>query len=257
MTMAVLRIPYGMDGVEDAPKAIVEELRRSGLTEKGHSLSLGAIDAVEVFQDDLDMTRQSIAGAVSHLPDRSIILGGSQQITAACFTAFLRSHPGAGLVLLDAHPDCNPRYSVPCQEDLLLELVNNAVVFPDQILLVGTRAWTAEEKSFLDAHSIQCISMKGLFEYGIKELCDTIMEKSRAWPSFYLSVDMDVVDPACAPGVGVPEPGGLSSRELIYLVQRLSMMKNFGMAEIVEVNPKKDVNGMTVKLAAKIAAELH
>lgn len=258
--MAIIRIPYGINGIEEAPAAIINELSTIGLSERGTGspISLSSIlpDAVEVYQDDLDMTKHNIAGAMGHMPDGSVVVGGSQLITVACFSSFLRSHPGAGFVLFDAHPDCNPAYSVPDQKDVLLELIEEGIISPQQIVLVGTRAWTREEKMFLDTHHIKSFFMKDLFEFSVHNLCDSIMEKLLEWPSFYLSIDMDVVDPAFAPGVDVPEPGGMSSREILYIIQRLRVMKNFGMAEVVEVNPKKDVNGMTVRLAARVVREL-
>ena len=71
-----------------------------------------------------------------------------------------------------------------------------------------------------------------------------------------MSIDIDVLDPAYAPGVGFAEPGGFSSRELIYLVQRFKKLKNLKKVDIVEVNLDKDVNDMTVKMVAKLIWEL-
>ena len=73
----------------------------------------------------------------------------------------------------------------------------------------------------------------------------------------YISLDIDVVDPAFAPGTGYPEPAGLTSRQLFYMLHRLKNLKNINIIDIVEVNPKKDINNMTSKLAAKILAELN
>ena len=73
---------------------------------------------------------------------------------------------------------------------------------------------------------------------------------------FYLSIDIDGVDPAYAPGVTWPEPGGLTSREIVYLVRKLKKLKGLVGTEIVEVNPEKDINNMTVKLAARLVKEL-
>ena len=72
----------------------------------------------------------------------------------------------------------------------------------------------------------------------------------------YVSVDIDVIDPAFAPATGYPEPGGLSSREFIYLIQRINKMKNLRGIDIVEINPEKDENNLTIKLGAKILSEL-
>ena len=264
---SVLRIPFGSNGVEEAPDAIATELSQIGLSEKGAATTY-SLGAVEVYNDNVDMTRHNIQSCLSHYSgcdDGTIILGGSQLITVPCFLSFLRTNPDAGFVLLDAHPDCNPKYKydnprhtihiTPEQRGVLLELIGQGIP-PSRIVLVGTRSWTSEEKAFLDRHKIKCFFMKDLHEHGIQNLSDLIMERIREWPSFYLSIGMDVVDPAFAPGVDVAEPGGLSSREIIYLVQRLRCMTNFGMAGLVEVNPKLDTRKMTVRLAARLVQEL-
>jgi len=72
----------------------------------------------------------------------------------------------------------------------------------------------------------------------------------------YVSIDIDVLDPAFAPGTGYREPGGLSSRDFIYLVQRINKIKNLKAVDIVEINPDKDIKNQTVKLGAKILSEL-
>ena len=97
--------------------------------------------------------------------------------------------------------------------------------------------------------------MKQIFEHGVKNVVDAVTEKIRSWPAVYLSIDIDACDPAFAPGTGYREPGGLSSRELIYFVQRLNKL-NLGMVDIVEVNPSMDVADLTSKLAAKLMLEL-
>ena len=73
----------------------------------------------------------------------------------------------------------------------------------------------------------------------------------------YVSLDIDVIDPAFAPATNHPEPAGLTSRQLIYIMQRIAMMKNLKAADIVEIDSEKDRNhdSMTTKLGARILAE--
>jgi len=94
-----------------------------------------------------------------------------------------------------------------------------------------------------------------LFE-DIEGVCDLIMERARNSGGFYISVDIDVVESGNAPGVNDISPGGLSPRELIYFIKRLCLLKNFKGADIVEINPLRDINNMTVKLGAKILGEM-
>ncbi|BCS91068.1 MAG: N(1)-aminopropylagmatine ureohydrolase [Candidatus Micrarchaeota archaeon] len=67
----------------------------------------------------------------------------------------------------------------------------------------------------------------------------------------YLSIDLDVIDPAFAPGVTTPVPGGLSAREKIYITKTLSSFVNIGV-DIMELNPRYDLNNITAMLAVKL-----
>ena len=89
----------------------------------------------------------------------------------------------------------------------------------------------------------------------LEDTCDIIMEFSNN-KELYVSVDIDVIDPAFAPATGYREPGGLTSRQFIYLIQRINKIKNLRAVDIVEINPDRDINKMTVKLGAKILGEL-
>ena len=88
----------------------------------------------------------------------------------------------------------------------------------------------------------------------ITDTCDSVMEFSNG-KDLYLSISMDVVDPAFSAAVARPEPGGFTSRQLIYLVQRFNKIKSLRAVDIVEANPEKNGGKETVNLAAKIVSE--
>ena len=112
-----------------------------------------------------------------------------------------------------------------------------------------------KEIEFLNENEINLIKMDVLRE-DLDGICDLVMERARNSSGFYVSLDIDCLDPAFAPATGYLEPGGLSSRDLIHFVKRLVLLDNFRGADIVEINPDKDVNGMTVKMGAKLLAEM-
>ena len=96
------------------------------------------------------------------------------------------------------------------------------------------------------------------FISNLHDTCDIIMEFSKNKEA-YLSIDIDVIDPAFAPATGYLEPGGLTSRQFIYIIQRINKIKNLRAVDIVEINSEKDkkeFNSMTIKLGAKILSEL-
>ncbi len=82
------------------------------------------------------------------------------------------------------------------------------------------------------------------------------MSVAKSFKDLYVSIDIDVLDPAFAPGTGYMEPGGLSTRELLFFLHRLKKLQNLRAYDLVEINPSKDVNELTSKVGSKILVEL-
>ena len=82
------------------------------------------------------------------------------------------------------------------------------------------------------------------------------MEIASKFDGLYLSLDIDVLDPAFAPGTGYLEPGGMNARQLFYYLHRLKKLQNLKCVDLVEVDPERDKTGITVRTAAKMIAEL-
>jgi len=174
------------------------------------------------------------------------LLGSDHSVTYSAFKAFAKQNLGAGIILFDSHAG----------HDCLKKLVDEKILDKNNIVLVGTRNVDKQEKKFIDENKLKVYSMREISLESIREVADSVMSVARQWSKAYISIDMDVLDPAFAPGTGYPEPGGMSTRELIYFIQRLKMLRNLGMADVVDVNPDKDVNDMTSKVAAKLITEL-
>ena len=235
-------------GCEHAPEKIVQELKKLYSTEQGKLIQ---------FSEDTITSAERITEKSKQLfkqPANSIFIGGDHAITAKLAKSFAEINKHAGIVILDAHADCSSEFSAPTQEDLMLELVK--FIPSENIVLVGTRRFYKNEQALLNKHKIKYYSMVEISREGKEEMCDAIMSTAKDFGAFYLSIDMDVADPSCAPGVNDPVPPGFTSRELVYFVQRLRCLKNFRAADICEVCPEKDINNATVNLAAKIASEL-
>jgi len=250
--MIVIKIPINLHPAskdcDQAPDKIVQELKKIYSTEQGKIIQFSE-DTITTADRITDKAKQ-----LFKLPTNSIFIGGDHAITVQLMKAFAETHKHAGIVILDAHADCSNQFSTPTQQDLLLELIK--FIPPEHIVLVGTRRFYKDELSFLNKNKIKFYSMLDISREGKEELCDAMMSTAKDFGAFYLSIDMDIADPACAPGVNDPVPGGFTSRELLYFVQRLRCLKNFRAADICEVNPEKDVNWLTVSLAAKVASEL-
>ena len=259
--MKVIKIPFGGgglghgDGAKSAPDMIEEQLIEVFSSESGLVPNF-EFEAVDIDNSNLEYSHSNIFNKILELKEKSIILGGDHSVSYPCFKAFAQNNPNSGIVIFDAHPDLLHFTKSKSQEDWLRALINEGIVDKDKVIIIGVRNTDPIEKEFIDKNKLQVYFMKNIFENKIENVCDAVMEKIRSWPSVYLSVDIDAVDPAFAPGTGYREPGGLSSRELIYFLQRLNLLKNIKMIDIVEVNPDFDFAEITSKLAAKIMNEL-
>ncbi len=158
-----------------------------------------------------------------------------------------------GIILLDAHPDLLK--NVNGEGDWLRKLVNEGIVSPANVIVIGARTIQPDEAAFLREKNIRLITMKSYHDTGEQDILDAVMETASQWKHAYVSVDMDVADPAFAPGVDAAETGGMTARELIAIVQRLRSMRNARGFDVAEIRDEKDINQLTAKLAAKLVAE--
>ena len=245
-------------GVEKGANAVESHLKDFYVNEAGFAPSF-EVEALELDNSNLEECHEKIYSAAETALKKQgfpLIIGGDHSLTHPAFKAFVRQNPGAGLIVFDAHPDCQDMQNPPTHEDYLRVLIEDGTLDAERVALIGARNMSAEEKKFLSDRKIKSYSMKEISLEGMREVCDSVMSVARQWPKAYLSIDIDVLDSAFAPGTGYSEPGGLTTRELIYFVQRLKLLRNLGMADLVEVNPEKDVADMTSKAAAKVIVEL-
>lgn len=175
------------------------------------------------------------------------ILGGEHTLTYASYLATR----GSTLVVFDAHLDlrdefADMRLSHATYLRRLLEEVDA------EVIVVGARAASKEEWEFAEKKKVKVISPpsedRSLQDY-VKMVRSSIGQRS-----VYVSVDLDVVDPAYAPAVGNPEPGGLTSRELLTILGALRGCRFVGF-DVVELDPLLD-SGASAALAAKVFALL-
>lgn len=258
--MRIAKIPFSKaglgksEGCELAPDKIIEQAKEIFLSEDGKRSEF-KIDKIDVNNSNITETNKNIFDYVTQQDEPLILLGGDHSITYSAFKAFAQKFKDSGLVIFDAHPDCENYFKPPTHEDFVNVLVKDGVVSKNNIIIIGIRNWDKNEYNFLKNNKIKHFTMKEIFEEGVREICDAVMSVAKNFGALYISIDIDVVDPAFAPGTGYIEPGGLSSRELLYFLSRLKKLNNFKMMDIVEINPKKDVNNITSKLGAKLLVE--
>ena len=153
------------------------------------------------------------------------------------------------LIVFDSHLSLMdfPKKEIFRKESWLRNLIEDGFETKN-ILLVGIRKVEKEEEETFS--KIRRVSIEELmFDLEIK--MDAIMEFSKG-RELYVSFDMGFVDPAYAPAVDSCEPGGLSSKEVLYIVKRLAKMRNIRAFELRGINPLKDFNEITLQLSSKI-----
>lgn len=177
-----------------------------------------------------------------------IILGGEHSLTFGTYTAFPKD---TGYIVFDAHYDLRPHYAgVKLSHAAYLRHVvekNGA----ENIIHVGARAFVSEELAFLKENKIRTISDREIRDGKGPKLVKDI---TSTFDKMYVSVDLDVLDPGFAPGVGNPEAIGITSRELFDMIHSLDGHK-VSCLDIVELNPNYD-NGATASLAAKLMSTM-
>ncbi len=176
--------------------------------------------------------------------ERILALGGDHAVTFPIVNALSRIHAGLTVVHLDAHPDIYDRfdgtpYSHACPFARIMETGRVA-----RLIQIGIRGMNDEQRRQVRRFGVDCLEMKDL---------GSDLPLPRKGP-VYLSLDLDVLDPAHAPGVSHHEPGGMTTREVLAAVQAIRT-PIIG-ADIVEYNPDRDVNAMTAAVAAKCLKEI-
>ena len=256
-SIAVLGVPFDGNSSFQYGPAIAPFHIRNGLfsesanlwTEKGTDL-----EATPEWQIVGDLVLSKTTAAFAEIEStvrkilmrkvRVIALGGDHSITYPILRAYSRAYPELNVLQLDAHPDLydvldGNRYSHACPFARVMEekLVK-------RLVQVGVRAMTGHQREQAERFGVEVVEMRdGKWE-----------EPLEFEGAVYVSLDMDCLDPAFAPGVSHVEPGGLSTREVLKIIQNL---KGIAVgADIVEYNPDRDPSGITGMVAAKLLKEI-
>lgn len=173
-----------------------------------------------------------------------ITLGGDHSITYPILKAFNTIYGAVDILHIDAHGDLydefeGDKHSHACPFARIME---NKLA--NRLVQVGIRTLSAHQKEQADKYKVEIIQMK---DFDLSKL--PIFENP-----IYLSLDIDSLDPAFAPGVSHHEPGGLSTREVLHIIQNINV-PILG-ADIVEYNPTRDINDMTAMVSAKLLKEI-
>ena len=239
--MIVVKVPFSSGslgkniGCEKTPNLLISKL---------NSKNLG-IKEVKIEKDNLDLTHENIFNAKGE-----IFIGGDHSITYSSFRSM--NGKNKGLIIFDAHPDLEFSTKSVTHEDYLRKLIENGFLKKENVVLIGIRKISDNEFRFLKENNIKYYTTEQIFEFGIRNVCESIMESLNKLDSLYVSIDIDVLDPAFAPGTGYREPFGLNGLELLYFLKRILKLKNIERVDLVEINPDNDVNEITINTGLEI-----
>jgi agmatinase len=182
-------------------------------------------------------------------------LGGDHAVTPALVEASLRCHGRLAFVLLDAHADLFDEYegdrdSHACAVARVWDLG----IPPERTALVGLRSYGHPELSSIRRAGLH-LPAAGWSRLGAEAAADRIAAVTADAP-VYVSLDIDVLDPACAPGTGYPVAGGPTTRELLDLLARLWRRVRIVGMDLVELSPALDAGEVTAAAAAQILLQV-
>jgi arginase len=287
-TVAVIGAPLdlGQDrrGVDMGPSAI----RYAGLDAQLERIGLrcadwGNIDApvaeatavgdeharfLEQIKAACDRVAKLVARA-AHDGFMPLVLGGDHSVALGTLVGLAQTHGSGGVLWIDAHGDLNTPASSPsgnvhgmvlaavmglAGDDFRYDDWPLPAVEPARVALIGVRSLDAAERDALQRLDARIFTMSEIDRIGIERAVRESLVHVAGAGFVHVSLDMDVVDPAHAPGVGTPVRGGLSYREAHLAMELISESGLAGSLEVVEVNPILDRENETGKLAVELVA---
>jgi len=268
--VGILGIPYEgaasfRKGTAQAPARIRSLTPHAApYTESGRALSglrvrdLENVDISGDWSAVHDRIAERVEGLLKH--PFAIVLGGDHSVTIPVFRTFSETVPGPlGYLHLDAHLDLMPSFegrtwSHACTARRVLEA---ASISPEHAVFMGIRSWLGEEIAYLRDHpEMQVLTASAIAEGDMPSLVTSALAPLQSAASVYVTIDIDVLDPAFAPGTGTPEAGGLSTRDLLRILRLAFEHLPIRALDVVEVSPPLDASDITSFAVVKLLYEV-
>lgn len=212
-------------------------------------------ESVDIISDAVETIARG--GAVP------IILGGDHTITWPNARAVAAVHGDIALIHFDAHADTgdtSPGGALLGHGTPMRRLIESGAIAGRRFVQIGLRGYwpSPATVAWMEEQEMRTYLMSEIVARGLKPVVeDAVSYAAAGADAVFISVDIDVVDPGMAPGTGTPEPGGITSRELLDTLRRLSRELNVVGADIVEVSPPYDGPGeITAFLANRCVLEI-
>ena len=229
---------------------------------------LGVVDIGDVavvpgyIEDGIDRIRR-VVSAVAATGAVPLVIGGDHTITFpdAGGVADVYGHGEIALIHFDAHADTGASHygMLHGHGTPMRRLIESGAIPGDRFVQIGLRGYWPEPETvaWMRQQGMRSFFMGEIVERGLAAVVDdAVRHAATGARGVFISVDIDVVDPAAAPGTGTPEPGGLTARELLDTIRRLGRDLQIVGADVVEVAPVYDPANITALLANRVILEL-
>jgi arginase len=280
---AALDLGAGRRGVDMGPSAIRyaglnERLERAGIAVEERGNVESALAETQAtgserarFLAQILETCRRIADEVERVREdglRPVVLGGDHSIAIGTLSGLAAGGPG-GVLWLDAHGDLNTPETTPtgnvhgmplaaaldlCGASFAGNGLRLPAVDPARVALVGVRSLDPGERAAVRDLGLAVYTISDLDRRGIEPVVEEALERVTGGSFVHVSIDLDVVDPEVAPGVGDPVRGGLSYREAHLALELVAEAGVLDSLELAEVNPIRDHENATAKVAVELAA---
>jgi arginase len=273
-------------GVDMGPSAIRYARLRPALTELGYEVGyLGNVEAPipemvrpkeeirhlsavrDICAEVARRAREIVSGGAF-----PIFLGGDHSISIGTVSGVASASPGrTGVLWIDAHADFNIPATSPSgnlhgmplaalcglgHPDLVNIGGEGPSLAPEDVVIVGLRSVDIVERDLLRETGVRAYTMKEIDAYGVASVVRSALKDLSHVDRLHLSLDLDVVDPEVAPGVGTPVRGGLTYREAHLVMELINEAGVVTSLDVVEVNPILDTRNSTAELAVELVASL-
>ncbi len=237
------------------------------------SMRVDALNELKIFDaGDLEMPGADLVASLKVLESATekisragaipVVLGGDHSIASAD-VAGIAQHRGMGkisMIHFDAHADTGTDQwgALVGHGTPMRRLIDTGAVRGDRFLQLGLRGYWPDDATlkWMRDQGMRSYEMTEIHHRGLKEVLDeSFATLTNECDGVFLSVDIDVVDPGMAPGTGTPEPGGMTSRELLEAVRRICLELPIVGMDIVEVAPAYDSSDITAILANRVVLE--
>jgi agmatinase len=202
---------------------------------------------------DYVLVRQKIAS----LPNIPIVLGGDHSVSIPVLQGQRERYAGQrlGILWVDAHPDlCDEFDGSRLSHACVLRRAMESGIEPHDICMIGLRSWEEQEIDLIENGGLHVYTAADVAERGIRKVADSVRNILNDCDAIHISLDIDCLDPSIAPGTGIPEFGGLTSRDVLTLLKSMQGLPLVGL-DVVEIAPPLDPSEATVFAGLKIVME--